>query len=301
MGDCGATVRQDELVDRLLDIAIDEDIGDGDATTAALFPTPGRTSGRYVARAPGVMAGGDVVRRLFFRLGERFAGDAGAVRVEAIRKDGEKFDANGELLTISGDTAIILAGERISLNLLQRMCAVATLTSRFVALAAGTKAKILDTRKTLPGHRVLDKLAVRAGGGENHRMGLYDMVLIKDNHLAAFGGPAKAVRAARANTPLPVMVEVDTPAQLAEALEAEPDYILLDNMTPETLAEAVKAADALTREQGWKRPRLEASGGVSLATAAAAAASGVDRISVGAITHAAGSIDIGLDFDPEEE
>ncbi|MDR1519677.1 MAG: carboxylating nicotinate-nucleotide diphosphorylase [Planctomycetota bacterium] len=291
--------RQWEQVNRLLDLAIDEDVGTGDVTTQALFPGSGQSGGRFRARAPGIMAGGEVARRLFARLGERYAGDAGAARIGILRQDGERFSPGDDLLEILGDTAIILMGERIALNLLQRLCAVASLTRRFVDLAAGTGAKIYDTRKTLPGHRALDKLAVRAGGGHNHRQGLYDMVLIKDNHLAAFGGPAKAVRAARKKTPLPVMVEVDSLEQLAEALTAEPDYVLLDNMMPGTLAEAVELTNRLCSGQGWRRPELEASGGINLTTAAAVAGSGVERISVGAITHGAGSIDIGLDFDPE--
>ena len=284
------------LADRLLDLAIDEDVGDGDATARALFPEAGESRGRFVARSPGVMAGGGVVRRLYGRLSERFGAGRRRVGLKAIRDDGERFQAGDALLEAAGDTALILMGERAALNLLQRMCAVAALTSRFVALTRGTGARIYDTRKTAPGQRVLDKLAVRAGGGENHRMGLYDMVLIKDNHLAAFGDPARAVSAARERTALPVMVEVDDLEQLAEVLPARPDYVLLDNMSPETLAEAVRLADDLAARGGFARPGLEASGGVTLDTAAAVAASGVDRISVGAITHGAGSLDIGLDF-----
>ncbi len=284
------------LVDRLLDLAMDEDVGGGDATTRALFPSPGLASGRFVARQKGVMAGGEVLRRFYARLGARFADNAGAVAVDFFRKDGDAFPAGDSLLGISGDAGLILTGERIALNLLQRMCAVAGRTREFALRTAGTRAKIYDTRKTAPGHRVLDKLAVLAGGGENHRMGLYDMILVKDNHLSAYGGPAKAVRAARERSSLPVMVEVDTLRQLEDALLAEPDYVLLDNMDPATLAEAVRLTDMAAAMSGKKRPLLEASGGVTLDTVAAVAASGVDRISVGAITSGAGSVDIGLDF-----
>lgn len=286
------------LVDRLLDLAIDEDIGDGDgdATTRALFPDPGHAAGRYVARQPGVMAGGEVVRRLFARLGARFADNAGAVTIDIIKKDGQDFRPGDGLLGISGDAAIVLNGERASLNLLQRLCAVATRTRAYVELTRGTRAKIYDTRKTTPGLRVLEKLAVKAGGGENHRMGLYDMILIKDNHLKAYGGPAKAVRAARERSSLPVMIEVDTLRQLADALAAEPDYVLLDNMGPAVLTEAVLLTDSHCADHRLKRPQLEASGGISLETVAAVAASGVERISAGALTHGAGGIDIGLDF-----
>ena len=284
------------LVDRLLDLAIDEDVGDGDATTRALFPNARHVSGRFVARQEGVMAGGGIVRRLYARLGARFMDNAGAATVTTLVGDGERFRAGESLLEISGEAQIILMGERTALNLLQRICAVATRTRSYADQTVGTRAKIYDTRKTTPGHRVLDKLAVRAGGGENHRMGLYDMILVKDNHLKAFGGPAGAVRAARERSSLPIMVEVDTLEQLRDALTAEPDYVLLDNMSPETLAEAVRTTDLLTAEKNLKRPQLEASGGITLESIAAVAASGVDRISAGALTHGAGSLDIGLDF-----
>ncbi|MDR3212088.1 MAG: carboxylating nicotinate-nucleotide diphosphorylase [Planctomycetota bacterium] len=285
------------LVDRLLDLALDEDIGPGDATTAALFPGAGREAkGFFTARDPGVLAGGEVVSRLYSRLSARYYDDSGAVRVKALLADGTAFTAGTRLLEISGDARVILTGERTALNLLQRLCAVASRTRTYVDRVRGTRAVILDTRKTLPGHRILDKLAVVAGGGSNHRLGLYDMILIKDNHLAAFGGAAAAIRAARQASTLPVMVEVDNLEQLADALTAQPDYVLLDNMTPERLAEAVALTDARVREKGGKRPALEASGGVNLDTVAQVAKSGVDRISVGALTHAAGSLDIGLDF-----
>lgn len=284
------------LVDRLLDLAIDEDVGDGDATTRALFPNPGHASGRFVARQAGVMAGGEVVRRLYLRLGARFTDNPSAVKIDALKDDGDRFSAGEGLLDISGDTTVILMGERTALNLLQRICAVAGRTRGYVDRIAGTRAKMYDTRKTTPGHRVLDKLAVRAGGGENHRMGLFDMILIKDNHLAAHGGPGKAIRAARERSSLPIMIEVDNLEQLKEALGAEPDYVLLDNMAPDILARAVKIADDAAATQKLRRPQLEASGGITLDTVTAVAASGVDRISSGALTHGAGSVDIGLDF-----
>ncbi len=290
------TNEQLKLVERLLDLAIDEDNGGGDATTRALFPTPGHASGRFTARDTGVMAGGEIVRRLYARVGARFADNAGAVRIDILKKDGDRFVPGESLLGISGDASVILMGERAALNLLQRICAVATRTREFVDRIAGTRAKMYDTRKTTPGHRVLDKLAVRAGGGENHRMGLYDMILVKDNHLSAYGGPAKAVRAARERSSLPIMVEVDTLDQLKDALNAEPEYVLLDNMGPDVLKTAVELTDSITAEKKLKRPQLEASGGVNLDSVAAIAASGVERISAGALTHGAGSIDIGLDF-----
>lgn len=292
----GVSDEQLRLVDRLLDLAIDEDVGSGDATTLSLFPDPGVASGDFTARQSGVMAGGGVVSRLYARLGKRFVENENAVRVDALIKDGEGFLAGDKLLHIEGDASVILMGERTALNLLQRMCAVAARTREYADLVAGTRARIYDTRKTNPGHRVLDKLAVRAGGGVNHRMGLFDMILVKDNHLAHFGGAAQAVRAARQRSSLPVMVEVDTLTQLEDVLPAEPDYVLLDNMDADTLAEAVNMADRAAAEKNIKRPQLEASGGINLDTVTAAAASGVDRISVGALTHGAGSVDIGLDF-----
>lgn len=285
-----------KLVDRLLDLAIDEDVGTGDATTMSLFPEPGDASAEFTAREPGIMAGGPVVARLYARLGKRFANNEAAVDVETVVPDGKNFKAGDILIRVGGDAAVILMGERPALNLLQKMCAIAARTRRYADLTTGTKAHIYDTRKTTPGHRVLDKMAVRAGGGVNHRMGLYDMILVKDNHLAHFGGPAKAVRAARERSSLPVMIEVDTLAQLEDALSAEPDFILLDNMNASILSEAVALTDRITAERKLRRPQLEASGGINLDTVAAAAASGVDRISVGALTHGAGSIDIGLDF-----
>ncbi len=285
------------LVDRLLDLTIDEDIGSGDATTLSLFPDPGSARGDFTARQAGVMAGGGIVARFYARLGARFADNDAAVTVEALKGDGDLFKKGDKLLRVSGDAAVILMGERGALNLLQRMCAVAARTRQYADKVVGSRAKIYDTRKTTPGHRVLDKLAVRAGGGANHRMGLFDMILVKDNHLAKYGGPAKAVAAARSRSSLPVMVEVDTLEQLREALLAEPDYVLLDNMGPDTLTAAVGITDSLTGEKGLKRPELEASGGITMETVAAAAASGVDRISVGALTHGAGSVDIGLDFE----
>lgn len=290
---------QQRLVDRLLDLAIDEDVGSGDATTLSLFPNPETAGADFTARQKGVMAGAGVVARLYARLGKRFAEDADAVTVEIILPDGERFEKGDKLLHVEGDAGVILMGERTALNLLQRMCAVATRTRQYVDLVHGANAKIYDTRKTNPGHRVLDKLAVRAGGGVNHRMGLFDMILVKDNHLAHFGGPARAVRAARERSSLPVMVEVDTLKQLEEVLPAEPDFVLLDNMDAATLKRAVEATDRACSEGKFRRPQLEASGGINLDTVASAAAAGVDRISVGALTHGAGSVDIGLDFLPD--
>jgi nicotinate-nucleotide pyrophosphorylase (carboxylating) len=285
------------LADRLIDLALDEDIGPGDATSKALFAEPGRITGLFRARAAGVMSGGWTVGRVFARLGARFFDDAGCVGLEQLKRDGERFVPGDNLIRLQGNAAAALAGERTAINLLQRMIGVATRTAAFVDAVAGTRAKILDTRKTNPGMRVFDKAAVVDGGGINHRFGLYDMVLIKDNHLALYGGARDAVREAKKNCRLPVMVEVDTLEQLADALEAEPDYVLLDNMRPDSLARAVAMADRAAKEKGLARPLLEASGGVTLESVRAVAETGVDRISVGGLTHGAGVVDIGLDFE----
>lgn len=288
--------RERSEIDRLIDLALDEDIGSGDATTNALFEEGGKVHAMYVARTKGIMAGGAVVGRLFERLGARYFNDAATVVVTPLIKDGLEFNKGEKLISITGECSPILIGERTSLNMLQRLCGVATRTRSFVNAVCGFTASILDTRKTMPGFRALDKMAVRCGGGVNHRRGLYDMVLIKDNHLAHYGSPSAAVFQARKSCSLPIMVEVDTIDQLRDALIAQPDYILLDNMVPDELMLAVKVTNDKCRDESLKRPLLEASGGVSLETVAAVAATGVDRISVGSLTHGVGGLDIGLDF-----
>lgn len=283
------------LVDALLDLAMAEDIGDGDVTTQCLVPEAVRTSGHFVSRESGVLAGMEIVERLFARI------DSG-VSVTRIAQEGEHIRRDQQLAEINGPARSILTGERLALNLLQRMSGVASLTRRYVDAVNGTKAKIYDTRKTIPGLRVLDKLAVYIGGGNNHRQGLFDMVLIKDNHIRLAGpscpqgSVACAINLAREKANLKIMAEVDTLAQLKEALEAEPDMILLDNMDPDTLAEGVRLTNQLTVDHELRRPILEASGCVTLKTVREIASSGVDRISVGAITHSATALDIGLDL-----
>lgn len=284
------------LVDALLDLAIREDIGIADATTQTLIPEDARMRAAYVLRSRGVVSGLRVMRRFF----ERFDPCVG---FDFLARDGDTVSPGATLALIHGPARSILTGERISLNLLQRLSGIATLTKAYVDAVAGTRAKILDTRKTTPGLRILEKAAVVDGGGYNHRMGLYDMILIKDNHLAmkASGlsplGVRDAMTRARAVSQLPVMIEVDTLAQFDEALKMEPEYILLDNMPPSVMAEAVGRADAAAAN-GLRRPELEASGGITLETVRAAAESGVDRISIGALTHSATALDIGLDYRP---
>jgi nicotinate-nucleotide pyrophosphorylase (carboxylating) len=281
-----------EMIDALLDLAIEEDVGDGDVTTDLLVPAGKTATGHYVARQGGVFAGEKVLTHFF----QRFCSD---VKITALAREGECIEPGRKLATITGSARAILTGERLSLNLLQRMCGVATLTRSFVDAVEGTGVKIMDTRKTMPGQRAFDRLAVFVGGGENHRAGLYDMILIKDNHLALTepkGSVADAVRRAREKSSLKIMLEVDTLDQLSDALEAEPDMVLLDNMSLGALEDAVKLTHDFSASRDLRRPLLEASGGVSLKTVRGIAETGVDRISVGALTHSAVALDIGLDF-----
>ncbi|HMB02736.1 MAG TPA: carboxylating nicotinate-nucleotide diphosphorylase [Isosphaeraceae bacterium] len=275
----------------LIELALAEDLGQvGDLTATATIPSRARGAARFVARAEGVIAGLPVVAMLAdrFELGPHW---------QPLVRDGDRATPGTEVARVAGPMRSLLAMERTALNFLQRLSGVATLTARFVAEVAGTTAVILDTRKTTPGWRALEKYAVRCGGGRNHRIGLYDAILIKDNHLAwlAHGGDpiGAALKAARAYAPsgTVVAVEVDSLDQLDRALECGPDLILVDNLGPDALAEAVRRRDARA-----PHVRLEASGGVTLATVSALARTGVDRISVGALTHSAPALDLGLDY-----
>ena len=276
----------------LIALALAEDLGPtGDLTANATIPSEACGSVRFVARAEGVLAGLPVVRML----AERFELIDGW---RSLRDDGDRIGPGTEIARVAGRMRSLLAMERTALNFLQRLSGIATLTARFVAEVAGTRAEILDTRKTTPGWRILEKYAVCCGGGRNHRFGLYDAVLIKDNHLAwlaDLGDPiGRAIAAARAQAPPEtiVEVEVDSLDQLDRALECDPDIILVDNLGPDALSEAVRRRDAKA-----PRIRLEASGGITLARVRALAETGVDRISVGALTHSAPALDIGLDFE----
>ncbi len=277
--------REDELLqaaEPLIELAIAEDIGPGDATSEATLPADLALQGRIVAKEAGVLAGLPVVEALFHRVEPALAFVAHAV-------DGQEV-VPGELVAeVSGPARGLLAAERTALNFLQRLSGIATLTRSFVDAVACTGATLLDTRKTLPGYRLLDKYAVRMGGGLNHRMALYDMVLIKDNHVDAAGSILTAVERARAVHPeLPVEVEVRTLDELRQALGIDPplDRILLDNMTPEQMRQAVALASG--------RVPLEASGGVTLERAAEIAATGVDYLSVGALTHSVNALDLSM-------
>jgi nicotinate-nucleotide pyrophosphorylase (carboxylating) len=277
--------------ERLLDIALEEDLGAaGDLTSRALLPDGLHGAAVLVARGPGVLAGLPAARLTFHRLDP-------SLSFEAHVTDGTAVVPGTRLATVRGRMAIILAGERTALNFMQRLSGVATQTRRFVELVAGLPVRLLDTRKTTPGWRVLEKYAVRCGCGHNHRMGLHDAVLIKDNHLAALGpgldSVSEAVRRARARygTSVPIEVEVDSLDQLDRALMAGPDIVLLDNMPLADLREAVRRRNATARGV-----LLESSGGVNLTTVRAIAETGVDHISVGALTHSAVALDIALDF-----
>jgi nicotinate-nucleotide pyrophosphorylase (carboxylating) len=269
----------------LVQAALAEDIGGGDATTLALVPEDAVATVAMVAREPLVMAGADLALAAFQQVDERVE-----FGIEIF--DGQLAALGQTLLRVQGPTQALLTAERTALNFVQRLAGVATLTARFVEQVAGTGAQIFDTRKTTPGWRALEKYAVACGGGTNHRVGLYDQVMIKDNHLAALDGDiAAAVALAREASPgLKIEVEADTVEQAKAAAESGADIILLDNMSCDELRDTISQIDG--------RARTEASGGVTLETVREIAGTGVDFISVGALTHSAPSVDIALDFDP---
>lgn len=270
----------------LVAAALAEDLGEGDVTTRWTVPAGARGRAVVVAREAGVLAGRDAADETFRRL------DAELERAWTAG-DGDRLEEGQAALRLEGRLAPILAGERTALNFLGRLSGVATLTARYVAAVEGLACRVTDTRKTTPGWRRLEKAATAAGGAVNHRMGLWDMVLIKENHVRAAGGVAAAIRAAREQAgPAGVEVEVEVrdQAELEAALDASPDRILLDNMAPQALRRAVRTVEG----RPPPRPLLEASGGVTLATVRAVAECGVDLVSVGALTHSAPSLDLSL-------
>jgi len=271
------------VVDDIVRRALQEDVGTGDVTTLLTVPSGTEALGEFIATQPGVLAGLPVVERVFCQTDSR-------VQVEPLVKEGQRFDAGAVLGVVRGEARAILMGERVALNFLQRLSGIATLTARFVEAVRDLSVRICDTRKTTPGLRYLERYAVRVGGGFNHRFGLYDAILIKDNHIAVCGGIAQAVHRVRRTLPhtMKIQVECATLPQVQEALEAGVDIILLDNMTPDDLREAVRMAKG--------RAFLEASGGVRLETVRQIAETGVDAISVGALTHSAPGIDIKLEM-----
>ena len=264
--------------------ALAEDLGSGDITADATVPEAVTATARIVQKAPGVVFGLEVAAEVFRQVG--------AGELEPLAPDGEWRDAvPAQIAAVAGPARALLAGERTALNFLTHLSGVATLTARFVGAVAGTRAAILDTRKTTPGLRALEKAAVAAGGGRNHRMGLYDAFLIKENHVAIAGGVGEAVRRARATAPdREIEIECRTSEEVSEALEAGAGRLLLDNMGPDELRAAVAARDAA----GEARPLLEASGGVTLENVAEIGATGVDFVSVGALTHSAPALDLSM-------
>ena len=272
-------------VQSLIDRALSEDVGDGDLTTDAIVPEGLRGQAAVVVREPGVVCGLAEAFAVLLQLDPE-------AEMEVLVADGEVV-ANPPVTAarMRASMRALLTGERTALNLLQRMSGIATATRRYVEAVAGMPVEVLDTRKTAPGLRLLDKAAVACGGGTNHRAGLHDAILIKDNHVAVAGGIAQAIAAVRAHQPsLAVEVEVDTLDQLDEALDCGAETVLLDNMTADTIREAVR------RCRG--RARLEASGGITLATIRSIAETGVDAISVGALTHSVRALDIALEVVP---
>jgi nicotinate-nucleotide pyrophosphorylase (carboxylating) len=274
---------------QLIQLAVAEDLGpSGDVTSRSTIPASAIGQAKFVARKTGVVAGLPAAALVC-------STQDSALRLDLLAADADLIRAGSTLAVLAGSVRSILAAERTALNFLQHLSGIATLTRRYVDIVAG-RSQVLDTRKTTPGWRLLEKYAVRMGGGHNHRVGLYDGVLIKDNHLAALGGGPSAVRAAiaaaRKEAPgLPIEVEVDSTELCAVALECRPDIILLDNMSPPQMRECVERRNVTV-----PKVQLEASGGVNLETIDSIAATGVDRISVGAITHSAPALDIALDF-----
>jgi len=271
-------------IERMVKAALLEDIGSGDLTSRLVIDSHAMGRAAICAEAELVLAGMDAARLTFLNVDKDLRFNAGFT-------DGERLAAGAIIAHIEGRLRSLLAAERTALNFLQRASGIATLTAEFLKRVSGTKVKILDTRKTAPGLRALDKAAVKAGGGQNHRIGLFDGILIKDNHIAAVGGISEAIKRAKAAAPRSMRVEVEVTNQieLDEAIEAGADVILLDNMSLNDMADAVRRAKG--------RVLIEASGGVTLDNVAAIAATGVDFISVGALTHSAPAADISMDIE----
>ena len=273
----------------LIDLALAEDIGTGDITSLATVPADRTATAVMLAKDVGVLSGIDVAREVFRTVDP-------SLEFEALKQNGDQIADREDIAVVKGNARSILTGERVALNFVQRLSGVATITASYAAAVAGSNTSIVDTRKTTPGMRLLEKRAVMDGGGRNHRFGLADGVLIKDNHLAAIGGPnriAEAIAAARNRAPhtLKVEVEVTSLDELRQALDANADIVMLDNMDTPTMAEAI----SIRNEYGTST-LLEASGGITLERLPELAAIGIDLISAGALTHSAPSLDISLDI-----
>jgi nicotinate-nucleotide pyrophosphorylase (carboxylating) len=277
------TVMKNDHIENIVRLALAEDVGIGDITTFLVVDSEITARAEIMARQDMVVAGMEAAHRTFEQV------DA-SIKFDRMVNDGDVIDSGVIMARVSGPAGSILTAERVALNFLMRLSGVATLTARFVGMVRAHNVKIVDTRKTTPGMRALEKAAVRAGGGGNHRFGLFDGVLIKDNHIAAAGSITQAVTRAKAGAPhtIKVEVEVEDLQELEEAIEAGADAVLLDNMAPAEMRKAVTIAEG--------RVLLEASGGVTLDTVEQAAASGVDIISIGALTHSAPAVDISLNF-----
>jgi nicotinate-nucleotide pyrophosphorylase (carboxylating) len=272
-------------IEEVLRAAVREDLGSGDITSSATVPESARALGRYTAKQPLVVSGVAVVERLISLVHSD-------LRYQPLCEDGDVVAQGTPIAEVRGPARYVLAAERVTLNMLQRMCGIATFTAQYVERVKGTNARVADTRKTVPGLRVLDKYAVACGGGVNHRMGLFDAVLIKNNHLEFHPSIGAAIQAARARVgaQIEIEVEVPRPEDVVEAIEAGADMILLDNFTPEQTRQAVVLCAG--------RVPLESSGGITLDTIRAFAEAGVDRISVGALTHSPPAADIHLRVTP---
>jgi nicotinate-nucleotide pyrophosphorylase (carboxylating) len=272
-----------KATDAAIEAALREDMPKGDLTSESIIPYDARSEAFFLAKEEGMLAGMDVASRVFAKI------DTSVIFIERFR-DGSRFNRGDKLARMKGPTIALLKGERTALNFLQHLCGVATVTRQYVEAIAGTKTRILDTRKTTPGLRLLEKYAVKTGGGTNHRLSLSDMVLIKDNHLRYVGNVAEAIRRARALVTPGIRIEVEASSllQVREALAAGADMIMLDNMPIQTMQQAVQLAAGGVP--------LEASGNMTLDRVRAVAETGVDFISVGALTHSARAIDISMDF-----
>lgn len=273
----------DKLTEQLIDLAIEEDIATGDVTTNSIIPAHSKAVAEMKMKADGVISGLDIAKRVY----QRFESN---IVWQPMVKDGDPVKKGDIILRIEASYRCLLLGERLSLNILQRMSGIATETAKYVKELAGTHTQLLDTRKTAPGLRVFDKLAVKQGGGTNHRMGLYDMAMIKDNHIKVAGNITNAVLAVRKNIPAEIKIEVETTNldEVREALAVQADIIMLDNMSNNDMAEAVKIING--------KAKTEASGNMSIPRLKEVAATGVDYISVGALTHSVTALDISMNI-----
>lgn len=278
-------MNREYLLDQLIDIAIEEDISTGDLATNALIGRGERAIALITAKADGVISGLAVAERVLETISTE------EYHFEPYLQDGDRVAKGDKILKIEGTYRDLLTSERLMLNFLQRMSGIATATRQMVDLIAGTKAQLLDTRKTVPGHRLTDKLAVKHGGGTNHRMGLYDMAMIKDNHIKAAGGISKAIKQMKATLPISVKVEVETTnlEEVQEALQGGADIIMLDNMSSEMMKEAVALIG--------NNAATEASGNITHERIREVAETGVDFISVGALTHSVRALDMSMNFE----